>query len=148
MKNTLISSLGLLSCVIMLKTAESIIPPFMQYTQREEAVVHRFRPTADRCCRVGQRAARKMMSCSIRNSQRLFNSVHTARSSNGGIILRNTDSFFSKVTVCATNFSTSFEKCCVNKENFLKEIRICRRRYRERDFRAKCIKIAKSKYGQ
>lgn len=120
--------------------AESIIPPFLEHLQREQPVVHTFRPTAARCCRVGQRTARRMMSCSTYSGQRLLNSVHSVRG--------DSDAFTSKVTECTANFATSFEKCCVNKENFLKEIRMCRRRYTDRVFRAKCIKIAKAKYRQ
>lgn len=129
-----------------LLSAQSVIPPYLeQQLQREQPVVHRFRPTADRCCRVGQRTARKMMSCSLYSSQRILNSVNTA---GGEVQSGNLDTFISKITQCAVSFSMSFEKCCVNKENFLKEIRMCRRRYTERSFRAKCIKIAKAKYRQ
>ncbi|XP_062614950.1 uncharacterized protein LOC134276705 [Saccostrea cucullata] len=145
MKNPLFPWLGILSCLAL--TVESIIPPFMQRMQSEQPVVQRFRPTAERCCRVGERTARFSMSCSLRNSQ--FNSVHAARGfSRSGTILRNIDLLISKSTQCAFHFLQSFENCCLNKEQFLNESRLCRRRYTDKEVRNNCINIARSKYGQ
>jgi hypothetical protein len=135
-------------------SANGVLPPGFKTKDMVAAKIavrprsYGFRPTATRCCKVGEKTARKKLSCSvsIHMVAKRINLVHKEKQTQSG---RTRDRKFAKnislkIAKCSARYGKRLEKCCVYKSAFYKQIRLCKRQ--KRPDRAECRASARRRY--
>lgn len=86
-----------------------------------------FKPNQKRCCRIGNKVARRKLSCSIHihimakenNISHIGNPYRRKRRYSGKL--------FPKISRCAAKYTSNFEKCCRNRMEFFKQMKLCKK---------------------
>ncbi|XP_046560316.1 uncharacterized protein LOC124269341 [Haliotis rubra] len=110
-------------------------------------VAKNFAPNGNRCCKVGEKTAKKRLSC---NSIGMYAaaSAFNNYAPKSKIHLRNGRKFpkvlTAKIRKCSKEFSRKFEKCCKMKAEYYRHMKKCRRLRRSE--RKRCKDLTKSRY--
>jgi hypothetical protein len=96
----------------------------------------RFRPSHLRCCKVGEKTARKRLGCDIElhlmaQKKRMRRNKLSSRFSNSAssrwpYSYKYTKRLSTKIEKCALKYQKSFEKCCYYRKDFYLEITKCK----------------------
>lgn len=115
--------------------------------QHKGRVAKNFAPNGNRCCKVGEKTAKKRLSCSsvgMYAAARAFNNY----APKSKIHLRNGRRFpkvlTAKIRKCSKEFSKKFEKCCKMKAEYYRHMKKCRRLSRSE--RKRCRDLTKRRY--
>ena len=91
----------------------------------------RFRVTEQSCCKIGEKASRKRMSCnpSIHTVQRRLNSVHKAKLELQEPVsqAKMYKKLSLRISKCSLMYAKNFEKCCQYHASYKKELDMCKR---------------------
>lgn len=110
-----------------------------------------FKPSASRCCKVGEKTARKRLSCNMdmytkaKNNRPAF--LYMERAMRAPQSSRQmTKALLEKISKCSKQYTKHYEKCCRYRAEFFKELKLCKKTYRRRLARRQCKKDVRSKY--
>ena len=100
-----------------------------------------FTPTGIKCCKLGEKTAKKKLSCHIHDPSRKRNMIHKIKStySSSRIIV-------GKAEKCGVKYGKPFEKCCSYREDFYRDMHRCKINFTEREDRRKCRSLVREKY--
>lgn len=100
-----------------------------------------FEPSGLKCCKLGEKTAKKKLSCHIHDSNRMKNMMHRISNtySSSRILV-------AKAEKCGEKYSRPFEKCCNYREGFYRDMHRCRINFSDREDRRKCKILVRQKY--
>lgn len=127
------------------------IEPASPQKEEERVQEESFDPTHTGCCKIGEKAARKRLSCTADTQflARKMNHIHKVKvdfTEKQDGLDNNANTLFYKISKCAVSYSKYFIKCCNYKADFYKERRTCRT-METRLERQKCREDIKRKYS-
>ncbi|KAK3579543.1 hypothetical protein CHS0354_028378 [Potamilus streckersoni] len=154
-----ITLLALVSLFYVSQTVDAVVPYYYHRAkiesarpEKEERVQEEsFEPTQSVCCKIGEKAARKRLSCTADTQflSRKMNHVHKVKmdfTKNQDGLDINANTLYNKISKCAVSYSKYFMKCCNYKADFYKERRMCRTMETLLE-RQKCREDIKRKYS-
>lgn len=97
-----------------------------------------FIPTVIKCCKLGEKMAKKKLSCHIHDPSRKMNMIHKIKSTYRIIV--------KKAEKCGVKYGQPFEKCCNYREDFYRDMHRCKINFTEREDRRKCRSLVRKKY--
>lgn len=101
-----------------------------------------FTPTGIKCCKLGEKAAKKKLSCHIHDPSRKRNMIHhkiKSTYSSSRIII-------GKAEKCGVKYGKPFETCCSYREDFYRDMHRCKINFTEREDRRQCRSLVREKY--
>ncbi|KAK7500878.1 hypothetical protein BaRGS_00007758 [Batillaria attramentaria] len=119
-------------------------------TGRQRSRQKTFRPTTSRCCKVGRKVAKRRMSCDVkvlevvrqfsdlRRAKLRYNRPRKIKPSKISARLS------TKIGKCSAAFPKYFEKCCLYREQYYKNMKKCKKR--PKGERRKCRQSIRRRY--
>lgn len=101
-----------------------------------------FEPTGVKCCRLGEKAAKKKVSCYIHDPNRKKNMVHKVKS-----VSSSSSILVGKAEKCGVKYGKPFEKCCTYREEFYRNMHQCKINFSNKEDRQKCKTLVKGKFS-
>lgn len=138
----------MISCFIF--SVDAVIPDYLIRAKPVHKPKRNFKPTLAKCCKIGERTARKLLTCSVgaQVTFRKSNYVHrdkiNFKTGKRGIGKQ----LAGKIEKCAgSKYAKMFEKCCTYRAEFYKELRICKWKHRKKAERRKCKRQVRKSYN-
>ena len=107
-----------------------------------------FKATSSRCCKIGEKTAKKRHSCNIgvyAVAQRLNSARRNTVKKQSIAGKRFSRALVSKITKCSVRYSKYFEKCCNYRTEYYKLLKQCK--LLKRNQRRQCRKNIRRRYN-
>ncbi|XP_063446048.1 uncharacterized protein LOC134725812 [Mytilus trossulus] len=115
--------------------------PQTSIKSRVDRALALFKPSGVGCCKLGEKTAKKKLSCHIHDPSRKKNMIQRINSAYTSSRL-----LVGKAEKCGDRYGKPFEKCCNYREDFYRDMHRCKINFSDRDDRRKCKTLVRDKY--
>lgn len=115
--------------------------PQTSIKSRVDRALALFKPSGVGCCKLGEKTAKKKLSCHIHDPSRKKNMIQRINSAYTSSRL-----LVGKAEKCGVKYGKPFEKCCNYREDFYRDMHRCKINFSDRDDRRKCKTLVRDKY--